>query len=93
MTRPQGVVASASSLVPFGHLGWGYSDRAEFAARAAEYIADGLEQNQSIEYVGEGSRVALAAEFAAMPDIRDRLDRTMAPKWTRRWATERGPGS
>ncbi|MBW0017462.1 MAG: MEDS domain-containing protein [Mycobacterium sp.] len=66
-------MASASALVPFGHVGWGYRNRAEFAVRAAEYIADGLDENQSIEYVGEGSREALRAELADMSGIRDRL--------------------
>lgn len=73
MTR-QGVVASAGGLIPFGHLGWGYRDRAEFRARAAEYILDGLRQNQWIEYVGAGDPDRLRAELATMPEVADRLD-------------------
>jgi anti-anti-sigma regulatory factor len=62
--RCNGVVSSAAGLVPFGHLGWGYRDRDEFIARAAEYLADGLKINQRMEYVGDGSREALGAELA-----------------------------
>ncbi|MGH3562651.1 MAG: MEDS domain-containing protein, partial [Mycobacterium sp.] len=47
--------------------------RAEFLARAAEYIADGIAQNQWIEYVGEGSREELLAELVTMPGVADRL--------------------
>lgn len=71
--RSSGIVSSAAGLIPFGHLGWGYRDRAEFLDRAAEYIADGLAQNQRIEYVGGASRDELLAELAAMPGIADRL--------------------
>jgi hypothetical protein len=60
-------------LVPFGHLGWGYRDRAEFLARAAEYIADGLEHNQLIAYVGDSTPDELHAELAGMPAIGERL--------------------
>lgn len=74
MTRPQGVVPSAAGLIPFAHLGWGYTDRAEFLVQAAAYIADGLKRNHFIAYVGEQSRDELQAELAAMPAIRERLD-------------------
>lgn len=70
--RKQGVVASAAGLVPFGHLGWGFRDRTDFLARAAEYLADGLEQNQLMAYIGNKSREALQAELAEMPGIGDR---------------------
>ncbi|MGH3970695.1 MAG: MEDS domain-containing protein, partial [Mycobacterium sp.] len=72
MTRKQARVASAAGLVPFGHLSCGFHDRADFLARAAEYIADGLEQHQFIAYVGEKSRDALRAELAGMPAIGER---------------------
>lgn len=71
--RSSGVVPSAAGLIPFGHLGWGYRDRAEFLGRAAEYITDGVAQNQWIEYVGNGTRAELLAELAAMPGVADRL--------------------
>lgn len=66
-TRQHGAVASAVGLVPFGHLGWGYGSRSEFLSRASEYIADGLDHNQWIQYVGPGSREQLRAELDAMP--------------------------
>ncbi|KZS78855.1 hypothetical protein B4U45_13795 [Mycobacterium persicum] len=69
MIRQHGVVASAAGLVPFGHLGWGYSEQAQFRARAAEYIVDGRLQNQWVEYVGARSRDELRSEFAAMPAL------------------------
>ncbi len=62
--RPQGVVTSAAGLVPFGHVGWGYYDRTEFADRIGEYLADGMAANQRIEYVGDGSRNMLCAVLA-----------------------------
>jgi hypothetical protein len=74
MTRQQGIVGSAAGLTPFGHLGWGYKTRAEYLARAAEYIADGLDHNQRVEYIGNGSNEVLRAELAGMPAIRERLD-------------------
>lgn len=67
MTRQHGVVDSAGGIIPFGHLGWGYHDRVEFLARAAEYIADGLAQNQWVEYVGAGSREELRAQLDTIP--------------------------
>jgi hypothetical protein len=62
--RPQGAVTSAAGVVPFGHLGWGYRDRSEFAARVREYLADGMAANQRIQYVGDGSRETLCAALA-----------------------------
>jgi anti-anti-sigma regulatory factor len=73
MRRKSAVVASAAGLVPFAHVGWGFKDRAEFRARAGEYIADGLAHNQWVQFVGEGSREQLRAELATMPAIADRL--------------------
>ncbi|HEU0192230.1 MAG TPA: MEDS domain-containing protein [Mycobacterium sp.] len=72
MKRSQGVVSSASGLVPFGHLGWGYRSRSEFLARASEYIADGVARNQWVEYVGDGSRDQLWSELATMPGVAGR---------------------
>ena len=67
MNRRHGTVDSAAGLIPFGHLGWGYRDRSEFLIRAAEYIADGLAQNQWVEYVGSGNREQLRAELSLLP--------------------------
>jgi len=74
MMRRHAVVDSAAGLTPFGHLAWGYRDRAEFLSRAAEYIADGLRLNQYVAYAGEGTREALRSELAEMPGIGDHLD-------------------
>lgn len=65
--RQHGAVDTAGGLLPFGHLGWGYRDRAEFLSQAGAYIADGWAQGQWIEYVGDADRATLAAELAAIP--------------------------
>lgn len=67
--RPHGVIDSASNVVAFGHMGWGFRDRAEFLTCADEYIADGLRQNQLVAYVGEASVSELRAELAGMPRL------------------------
>ncbi len=67
--RPHGAVASAAGLLPFGHLGLGFQNRAEFVDRAAEYIADGLQHNQYVAYVGDLSCAELRRELAAMPGV------------------------
>lgn len=40
--RDGGVVIAAAGLAPFGGLWRAYPDRAEFRARADEYLADGV---------------------------------------------------
>lgn len=79
MTRQHGVVTSAAGLIPFGHLGWGYHDRGEFLHRAAEYIADGLANQQWVEYVGAGTREELRAELASVPGVADVNDVRITP--------------
>ena len=64
MTRYQTTVDSAAGLVPFGHLGWAYRDRDEFALQAGRYLADGLAQGQMVEYVGDGDPDTLRRELA-----------------------------
>jgi hypothetical protein len=66
-------VASAAGLIPFGHLGWEFSARAQLLTRAAEYIADGLAHNQQVEFVAAGSHEQLRAELASFPGLADRL--------------------
>lgn len=78
-SRQHGVVDTARGLIPFGHLGWGYRDRSEFLARAAEYIADGLAQQQWVEYVGTGDRDRLRAELAGLPGLADVEDVKVTP--------------
>ena len=67
MTQRHGVVDTATGLVPFGHLGWAYHDRADFLRHAAGYLADGLAHNQRLRYVGAGTREQLRAELDRMP--------------------------
>ncbi len=62
--RLVGVVDSARGLAPTSHVGWGYSDRAELRTRAWEYLTDGAEAGQRIEFVGSGSVGGLRAELA-----------------------------
>jgi hypothetical protein len=64
--RPRGGLASAAGLVPFGHLAWGYRDRAEFRSRATEYIADGLARNQRVLYAADGGPDVLFDELTEM---------------------------
>lgn len=64
--RANAIMQTAGGLVPFGHLGWGYRSHSEFAARASEYLADGLSQHQWVVYVGEGGRAALTERFARL---------------------------
>lgn len=67
--RMVGVVDSARGLAPHGHLCWAYRDRAEFRARAAEFMADGIAAGQCIEYVGSGSTGELRAELNELEGI------------------------
>jgi hypothetical protein len=67
--RPHATVESAAGLAPFGHMGWGFHHRSEFLARAAEYIADGIRQNQLVAYVGEADEHTLRSELDAMPAL------------------------
>lgn len=50
-------------------MGWGFHHRSEFLARAAEYIADGIRQNQLVTYVGEADEPTLRSELDAMPAL------------------------
>lgn len=66
MTRRHGEVSSAAGLNPLGHVAWGYRDRSQFLARAAEYIADGLARNQRVLYACDASSAALRNELDEM---------------------------
>lgn len=59
---------SARGLVPFGHLGWAYRGLDEFWARATEYLADGIAEGQSVEYVGDAPADQLRTQLAAHAD-------------------------
>lgn len=71
MIRRRGVADSPAGPEPFGHLGWGYRDRAEFLRAATDFLADGLRRGQLAQFVGEGSRAELLDELSAvMPGAR-----------------------
>ncbi len=69
MTRLHGAVNSAAGAVPFGHMGWGFQNRAEVLTRAGEYIADGLRRHQLVAYVADATTEQLQAELLAMPEL------------------------
>jgi hypothetical protein len=48
-------------------VGWRFSSRQDFLARANECVADALERGDWIEYVGDAPREQLRAELAALP--------------------------
>ena len=80
--RRHGVASSARGLVPFGHLGWVYDDRADLGAQAHGYLSDGLALGQWVEYVGDGDRAALRADLAAWGLDPERAARvTVTPVW------------
>ncbi|MFL0180058.1 MEDS domain-containing protein [Mycobacterium sp. SMC-15] len=49
----------------FGHVGWEYRDPAEFLHHAAEYVADGLNLDQRVAYVGADDPATMRAALAA----------------------------
>jgi hypothetical protein len=73
--RLAGVVDSARGLAPLSHLGWGYTDRAEFRTSAREYLADGIAAGHRLEYVGNGGVDRLRAELAGFADVDELLGR------------------
>lgn len=55
--------------MPSGHVCWAYTSRAEFRTRAMEYLQDGADAGQWLEYVGTGPRAALQADLAAVDEL------------------------
>ncbi|WP_024441508.1 MULTISPECIES: MEDS domain-containing protein [unclassified Mycobacterium] len=49
----------------YGHIGWEYQDHADFLHRAAEYVADGLNLDQRVAYVGADDPATMRAALAA----------------------------
>ncbi|OMC16529.1 hypothetical protein A5735_01010 [Mycolicibacter heraklionensis] len=49
----------------FGHVGWEYREPGEFVHRAAEYLADGLNLDQRVAYVGADDPASTRAALAA----------------------------
>ncbi|KJK38318.1 hypothetical protein UK23_41335 [Lentzea aerocolonigenes] len=58
-------------LHPNDHLCWPFDDFAEFRARAAEFLVDGLEQGQRACYVAQGDD--LEADLVAQPVLAEAL--------------------
>lgn len=69
MARECGALDSAAGLAPRGHVCWAFEGRAEYRARAVQYLRDGLAEGQWIEYVGSGNAEALRAELAECDDL------------------------
>lgn len=67
--RRHGTADSAKGLIPEGHLCWAYDDRAQFRARAVEYVVDGIAAGQWVEFVGSDSTGTLHAELAGFEEL------------------------
>jgi anti-anti-sigma regulatory factor len=63
-----------SSAAP-GHLCWGYRRPAEFAARAREFLADGLSAGERVLYVAPGDEDFLQAQLRAAGELDEGLRR------------------
>ncbi|WP_241666321.1 hypothetical protein [Mycobacterium marseillense] len=68
-------VGAADELGYFSHRGCRFDHRAQFHARAAQFLADGLDHHQRIEFVGAGDHEQLRAELVTLPGVGDRLER------------------
>jgi anti-anti-sigma regulatory factor len=69
--RTSGVTDVVVGLNPNDHLCWPFDDFAEFRARAAEFLVDGLAQGQRACYVARGDD--LAEQLAAHPVLAEAL--------------------
>ncbi|GAA3624477.1 hypothetical protein GCM10022267_08260 [Lentzea roselyniae] len=71
--RTSGVTDVVVGMHPNDHLCWPFDDFAEFRARAAEFLADGLELGQRACYVARGDDLAthLATEPVLAEALRD----------------------
>ncbi|GGU18480.1 MEDS domain-containing protein [Lentzea flava] len=71
--RTSGVTDVVVGLNPNDHLCWPFDDFAEFRARAAEFLADGLQLGQRACYVARGDDLAthLEAEPVLAEAVRD----------------------
>lgn len=73
LVRDGGVVDSAGGVTPCGHVCWAYRNRPEFLARAAQYLIDGIESGQRVEFVTDDVD-RLHAELTVLPTGRQLLD-------------------
>ncbi|MEU0883759.1 MEDS domain-containing protein [Lentzea sp. NPDC005914] len=69
--RTSGVTDVVVGLHSNDHLCWPFDDFAEFRARAAEFLADGLQQGQRACYVAHGDD--LVADLATQPVLVEAL--------------------
>jgi hypothetical protein len=60
--RTSGVTDVVVGMNPNDHLCWPFDDFAEFRARAAEFLVDGLRQGQRVCYVARGDDLATHLE-------------------------------
>lgn len=60
--RTSGVTDVVVGMHPNDHLCWPFDDFAEFRARAAEFLVDGLAQGQRVCYVARGDELATHLE-------------------------------
>lgn len=60
--RTSGVTDVVVGMNPNDHLCWPFDDFAEFRARAAEFLVDGLQQGQRVCYVARGDDLATHLE-------------------------------
>lgn len=60
--RTSGVTDAVVGMNPNNHLCWPFDDFAEFRARAAEFLVDGLKQGQRACYVARGDDLATHLE-------------------------------
>lgn len=72
--RTAGVVTGARDLGPHDHCCWAFSEAADFHARAAEFLADGLRLGLKLLYMGSGPVDELARHLHGL----DGLDALLA---------------
>jgi anti-anti-sigma regulatory factor len=67
--RTSGVTDVVVGLHPNDHLCWPFDDFAEFRARAAEFLVDGLRLGQRVCYVARGDQAELAGHLESQPAL------------------------
>lgn len=74
MKRLSAQVSLAADRALLPHVGWGFGERGQFRAYAAQYILDGIGHNQWIEFIANESPEQLHTELASMPGLSERVD-------------------
>ena len=67
--RRRGTVTSAAGLGIHSHGCWLYGDEEEFRARATQFLADGLDHDQRLLYVGAGTIRKLRNDLSDLPEL------------------------